>query len=363
MESSIKITGKTRKMSFLVPEEYFDGMRAKEGQVIEAFNSILSQVKNGDKDSVLFDITNDIWSLDLEEDKWIIDELIEDIEDTQLLLLSGREKAGKSWICLQMIVGLASGVDVMGRSVGKKHKVLLYSPELSCRTMRRRLEYYLQVHDVRDEVIENIKIIDSNGCIDISEENDLGELVNHAEEFGADVVVIDPLIKVISGDENDNIAMARILGNLRAAFANTLVVLIHHNNKAGTGYRGASAIGGEVDYLFNCESVESSAHKETKMALKSRHGGYFEDTRFWWRTEHGVFEYGYYVPSEDDSDTIRLMSELDDGAEITRKELFDKLSGDRGTRNAKIKKLVSDGVLDKDDSQKSHKYKRGGTDE
>jgi len=358
-----KVNGeKMRKMSFSVPERLYEEANRRGAELAKAFNVILRPVYNGEVLHKVYDCTEDVWSLDITDDRWIIDNLIEDIDDTQLLLLSGREKAGKSWICLQLVIALCSGGEAFGRLVSNKHKVVMYSPELSNRTMRMRLERYLSVDDVREDVVNNLKIISSNENLDISDEFDLDEIVSAVNDFDADILVIDPLVKVVNADENDNIAMARILGSLRNSFKNpTLVVLIHHNNKAGTGYRGASSIGGEVDYLFNCDVSENSEHKETKITLKSRHGGYFNETKFWWKTEDGQFSYGYFEPSKVlNGDVIKLLGVLEN-KELSRSEVMDILTGDSTVRLTKLKKLISDEIIVKDTTNKQHKYRLGST--
>jgi len=66
-----------------------------------------------------------------------------------------------------------------------------------------------------------------------------------------DAVVLDPLVNMVEGiEENDNVAMARVMEILRrsAEKNNIAILLVHHANKAGSGSdpdgssRGASAI-------------------------------------------------------------------------------------------------------------------------
>ena len=71
-------------------------------------------------------------------------------------------------------------------------------------------------------------------------------LVDILQELSADIVVFDPLISFHEMEENDNTGMRKVLDALQIHVldeANVGAIIPHHPPKAGTGPRGAGAIG------------------------------------------------------------------------------------------------------------------------
>jgi len=76
-----------------------------------------------------------------------------------------------------------------------------------------------------------------------------------------DVLFLDTLHSVTAGaDENSSQHMGQVLHQARA-IADRLgcaVILIHHSNKAGTGYRGSSSLEGAMDCMIEVKEVGNS---------------------------------------------------------------------------------------------------------
>ncbi len=89
---------------------------------------------------------------------------------------------------------------------------------------------------------------------------DLDELEDFIIEKGATMVVIDALIDVIGGvDENSSSEVQPIIQKLRLLADRTgaAFVIVHHNNKGGE-YRGSSALKGGVDHMLKVESKDGN---------------------------------------------------------------------------------------------------------
>jgi len=82
------------------------------------------------------------------------------------------------------------------------------------------------------------------------------DLINRIEDqYGVkiDLLFIDPLISFISRDENDAASMRKDLDGITkvAHAAKVTPIIIHHNKKDGSGYRGSSAISDSARNLIS----------------------------------------------------------------------------------------------------------------
>ena len=107
-------------------------------------------------------------------------------------------------------------------------------------------------------------------------------LVRDFEEFEAAIITYEPVLAVFDSmrrlvpgtEENDSDAMAEATGCLQllAKRHDTAVGLIHHGNKAGTAYRGSSAIKAEVTMSFKLarQPNDSDRHRRYLECEKCR---------------------------------------------------------------------------------------------
>lgn len=93
----------------------------------------------------------------------------------------------------------------------------------------------------------------------LNESRDVDALQNLILDEGAELVVIDALADIMSGDENSKEDVQPVMNSLRkiAETTNAAIVVIHHSNKLG-GYRGSSAIKAAVDFMVLVTSDDGS---------------------------------------------------------------------------------------------------------
>ncbi|WZH35471.1 MAG: AAA family ATPase [Microbacterium enclense] len=116
--------------------------------------------------------------------------------------------------------------------------------------------------------------------INLTSDGDVEELVELVAERGFRFVILDTLVKVAGGaEENDATAMTRVTSAAerikRAGDGNTTVLLVHHSGKSGD-YRGSSALEGNVDTMLK---LEGEAGMLTLSAIKQKDGAEGEITR------------------------------------------------------------------------------------
>ncbi|WP_144833019.1 AAA family ATPase [Microbacterium sp. BH-3-3-3] len=109
--------------------------------------------------------------------------------------------------------------------------------------------------------------------VNLTSDADVAELTELVRERGFRFVILDTLVKVAGGaEENDNTAMTRVTNAAeqikRAGEGKTSVLLVHHSGKSGD-YRGASALEGNVDTVLK---LAGEAGMLTLTAVKQKDG-------------------------------------------------------------------------------------------
>ncbi|MFC1804296.1 AAA family ATPase [Candidatus Omnitrophota bacterium] len=168
-------------------------------------------------------------------------------------IISGPEGIGKSLIALNLAVSLASGLPYLGFEIPEKKKVLYLNFEISPRNLQKRLKRILEYRGLEAGEL----FLDTIFWFDINN-NDSFERLREALGGGKyDVLIIDCMYKVHSGDENSEQETKRVLDRLDLLIQEfgISVVLIHHHNKGdrrGTQrMRGSTVIPAWVDTAIN----------------------------------------------------------------------------------------------------------------
>jgi len=170
-------------------------------------------------------------------------------------IIGGAPKSCKTWMALEMAVAVASGSPCLRSfSVPSAGRVLLYAAEDSTAALRLRLESLAKHHgyDLRNL---DIRVITADSLRLDSEADQLrleSTLVLHKPVL----LLLDPLVRLHSIDENAAGEIAALLGYLRGLQrrSNVAIALVHHARKnvavnGGAGYslRGSSDLYAWVD--------------------------------------------------------------------------------------------------------------------
>ena len=126
---------------------------------------------------------------------------------------------------------------------------------------------------INDDVLTTGKTFQDN---DFQQWNiDLIHKIEDQSGLKIDLLFIDPLISFISRDENDAASMRKDLDGITkiAHAAKITPVIIHHNKKDGSGYRGSSAISDSARNLISLKEEWISEKRITEQRgdeIKSR---------------------------------------------------------------------------------------------
>jgi hypothetical protein len=160
-------------------------------------------------------------------------------------ILAGHPKSGKSWLGLDLALSVASGTACMDRfRVERPGKALIYLAEDALPQVRKRLET-ISAH--RGVSLQDLPLwAISVPQLRLDREDDQDRLEQTVHFVRPSLLLLDPLVRLHQLDENDAMAIARLLAYLRTLQRkyHLAVLLVHHARKnggtAGMALRGSS---------------------------------------------------------------------------------------------------------------------------
>lgn len=155
------------------------------------------------------------------------------------MLISGSSKAGKSFLLMQLAIALAKGREWLGFKC-KKSRVLYVNLEIdSASCINRFVEIYKRL-GIEPEDDESLYVWNLRGK-SMPLDKLMPTLIRRVNGRGFDVVIIDPIYKVITGDENKATDMAKFTNLFDKLCLETGVAVIysHHHSKGEQGFKRA----------------------------------------------------------------------------------------------------------------------------
>lgn len=164
----------------------------------------------------------------------IVENIIDKGNKIQIL---GDSKLGKSWFNLNLAMAIATGREFLNWKIPFPRKVLLVQLEIGGVYYQKRLKYVSDAMQIRQEDLLNLEIINGRGLSPLLEGEIFRELLDIVS--GYDVIFIDPLYKVHSGDENkaDDMKRPLLAFDRLCEASGAAVVYTHHNPKGLSGDR------------------------------------------------------------------------------------------------------------------------------
>ncbi len=155
------------------------------------------------------------------------------------MMISGASKSGKSFLLIELAIALAEGTKWLGFQC-RKSKVLYVNLEIDPRSLIYR---FIDVYEALGiEPIHNHDIVIWNLSGESQPLNQLApELIRKAGYLSIDVIILDPIYKVMMGDENSATDMARITNIFDKICYETgcTFVYSHHHSKGPQGFKSA----------------------------------------------------------------------------------------------------------------------------
>lgn len=189
-----------------------------------------------------------------------------------LAFYSGQSKAGKTFVCLDHCLKIASGAKVMGRKA--KHMGIVYVAAEDPDGVRMRIDGWRQKYP-RGSTTPFILIGQRVDLMDDASVDDLKGAIRDAvaqfddDGFDLGAIVFDTLAQCIPGaDENSSGDMGRalqVVQDFGDTFNTLSVVVAHHGKNAAAGIRGWSGLGAAADAVITVTRDEAT--KERTLTL------------------------------------------------------------------------------------------------
>lgn len=182
----------------------------------------------------------------------VIDAIIEGLfEKGDKVAIFGKSKTRKSFFALMLAFCMALGLDFLGLNIGRRRIVLLIQLEIKASHMHRRVRNMAFALGVKS--VDGLHILNGRGMV-IDQET----IIELAKSIGAEVVIIDPIYKLNTGDESAE-PLAAIMAMFDAITEATgaTVVYVHHDKKGSSGDldlvdrgSGSGIVGRDYDTAF-----------------------------------------------------------------------------------------------------------------
>ncbi len=155
------------------------------------------------------------------------------------LILTGCSKAAKSFLLMELVIAIAFGVEWLGFKVAKG-RVLYINMELSSATCANRFVNIVKEMDLGCDGAENLFTLNLRG-VDTSIKAVVDGLIPAIKDKGFIMVVIDPVYKLQSGDENSASSISAFCSQLDRLATETKcsVVYAHHHAKGNQSNRSS----------------------------------------------------------------------------------------------------------------------------
>ena len=191
------------------------------------------------------------------------------------LLLSGPSKAGKSFMLMLLAICMAEGLPWLGHKC-RMGKVLYVNLELDHASCIRRFIDLYRALNLKPAHKDNIKIWDLRGRA-VPMNRLAPFLIRRFKQAGLEAVILDPIYKVITGDENDATEMAefcsyfdRVCLDLGAA----MVYCHHHSKGAGAKYsKGADRSSGSGVFARDPDAILDLLELKVEPGMIDRYAG------------------------------------------------------------------------------------------
>ena len=233
------------------------------------------------------------------------------------MLIAGPPKAGKSFALIELAIAIAEGVPWLGFNCAQG-KVMYVNLELDKASCYRRFIDVYKAMGVSPENVRSIDIWNLRG-LSVSMDKLAPMLIRRAAKKGFIAVIIDPIYKVLTGDENSAEQMARFCNQFDKVCTELgcSVIYCHHHSKGSQGGKrsmdrasGSGVFSRDPDALLDLTELEITE----SLFIQQENAEICEAAKGWISRFHKLDE----VCSQDDTLSAKAM------VEIARKTLTDR---------------------------------------
>ena len=154
-------------------------------------------------------------------------------------LLSGASKSGKSFALIELAVALSQGTEWFGFKC-EKANVCYINLEIDRGSVVKRFEDVCKGLNIDKSAVDKVNVINLRGKAKPLDKL-APELIEDLKGSDTDVIIIDPIYKVITGDENNATEMAQFCNQFDVLCdkLHATVIYAHHHSKGTQGGKSA----------------------------------------------------------------------------------------------------------------------------
>lgn len=178
----------------------------------------------------------DIETLSLENIPDLAEPLIEGVlRKGHKMLIAGPSKAGKSFALIELCIALAEGSTWLGWQC-KQGKVLYLNLELDSASCLHRFQDVYESLKITPKGLKNLDIWNLRGA-SVPLDKLTPKLIRRAQKRNYTAIIIDPIYKVLTGDENSASEMAAFCNQFDkiSRELGCAVIYCHHHSKGSQG--------------------------------------------------------------------------------------------------------------------------------
>jgi hypothetical protein len=191
----------------------------------------------------------------------------------ELAILYGQPGTNKSFLTLYLAVAVATGSAWFGQPTSQTN-VGVISLELPGALLRDRIRVVVGTNPM-PRTLFPIARESVRGSFDVTNEHVLSRIINFCKERSLGLLILDPLSRIHTRDENAAQEMGAVLNALRrlSLETTTSVLLVHHEGKQSRNHSGS----GDLAALRGSARLESDP---TLLMRMVRHGPHERGLRF-----------------------------------------------------------------------------------
>ncbi|MCI6228824.1 MAG: AAA family ATPase [Clostridiales bacterium] len=231
-------------------------------------NGFLEGLPELDEDDDLPDLTDEFINLEWAWNRTINlkPELIEGVlREGHKMMIAGPSKAGKSFALIELAICISTGIPWMGRFNCKKGNVLYVNLELdraSCLDRFYRIREAMGLND--NERFSPCTIWNLRGHV-VPLNALAPAIIRRYKYAGYAAIIIDPIYKVLTGNENNAYDMAQFCNYFDriSTECNCAVIYCHHHSKGDQSWKrsadrasGSGVFARDVDALLDMTELE-----------------------------------------------------------------------------------------------------------
>lgn len=196
---------------------------------------------------------SELLEMQFPEADWLVDGLV---PGNGITFISGKQKVGKSYMCLYLAYCVATGQKLFNKYPVKKGNVLIVGKEDSQKLIQKRVKEFSEDKNLPISFCTDNDFFLDDGC-------DLQNLDNEIAKSGTNLLILDSLRRFYRGKEesSDDISLLHhALKQLLNKYTQLTIIIVHHHRKTSEGnqfsspsesLRGSSDISAMLDsHLF-----------------------------------------------------------------------------------------------------------------